>query len=169
MLKKIILSATALATLAVPAMADAQRYRGGYGHGYNHGGYYNRGYYGRGYYPRSSVNVVIGTGGYYPGYYGYAPAYYGPAYYSPAYYGGGYYGGGGYAYRGGYDRGYYDRCGDGTTGAIVGGAAGALLGRSIDRHDGRGYYRGRHDSGTGGAIIGGVIGALAGSEIDRAC
>ena len=67
-------------------------------------------------------------------------------------------------------RGYYGgrgyRCGSGTTGAIVGGAAGALIGREIGR-DGRGYrYRGRN-SGTTGAIIGGAIGALIGREATR--
>ena len=58
--------------------------------------------------------------------------------------------------------------GDGTTGAIVGGASGALIGREIGR-DGRGYrgrYRGR-GSGTTGAIIGGALGALIGREATR--
>ena len=76
-----------------------------------------------------------------------------------------------YARRGYYDRGYYDRryygrrgyrCGSGTTGAIVGGVGGALVGREIGR-DGRRYRYGRYGrrggSGTTGAIIGGAIGA----------
>ena len=64
-------------------------------------------------------------------------------------------------------RGYYG-CDNGTTGAIVGGAAGALVGREIGR-DGRGYrYRyGRRGGGTTGAIIGGALGALIGSEASR--
>ena len=56
------------------------------------------------------------------------------------------------------------RC-SGTTGTIVGGVAGALVGRQIDR-GGRSRW-GRRDSGTTGAIIGGAIGALAGRSIDK--
>jgi outer membrane lipoprotein SlyB len=52
------------------------------------------------------------------------------------------------------------RC-SGTTGTIVGGVAGALLGREVTRN----RYRGR--SGTTGAIIGGAIGALAGRSIQK--
>ena len=80
----------------------------------------------------------------------------------------------GYGYGRGYDRyGYGDRyyrgrrCGSGTTGAIIGGAAGALVGREISR-DGRRFRR-RGGSGTTGAIIGGAIGALVGREISRSC
>jgi hypothetical protein len=88
-------------------------------------------------------------------------------------------------YNRGYDSGYYDRgyrgtsygydrryrrgyrCGSGTTGAIVGGAAGALLGREIAR-GGRGYYNYRRGgNGTLGAIIGGTAGALVGREVGR--
>jgi len=77
--------------------------------------------------------------------------------------------------RRGYDR-YYDRRGyyhgptwrgrdgraycrrsDGTTGLIVGGVAGALLGRTIDTHGDR----------APGTLLGGAIGALLGREIDR--
>jgi hypothetical protein len=73
-------------------------------------------------------------------------------YYGDRYYGGRYYDGyrGGYyrdGYRRHYDRGYYGRRayyggrgyydnrrgGDGTVGAIIGGAVGALVGREIDR------------------------------------
>ena len=46
---------------------------------------------------------------------------------------------------------------NGTTGLIIGGAAGALAGRAIDT-------RGERTTGT---IIGAVAGALAGREIDR--
>lgn len=46
---------------------------------------------------------------------------------------------------------------NGTTGLVVGGVAGALLGRTIDRGGDR----------TLGTVIGGVGGALAGREIER--
>lgn len=56
------------------------------------------------------------------------------------------------------DRRYYNcRRGSGTTGLIVGGAAGALLGREVDRYGDR----------VPGTIIGGAAGALIGREIDR--
>ena len=62
---------------------------------------------------------------------------------------------------------YYNgrRC-SGTTGTIVGGVAGALLGREVGRSGNRGYYR-RGSNGTTGAILGGAIGALAGRAIDK--
>jgi len=54
-----------------------------------------------------------------------------------------------------------------AAGAIVGGAAGALIGREIGR-DGRGYrYRYHRGGGTAGALIGGALGALVGSEATR--
>jgi outer membrane lipoprotein SlyB len=52
---------------------------------------------------------------------------------------------------------YYCRRSDGTTGLIIGGAAGALVGREID---------GGRDR-TAGTIIGAVVGGLVGREIDR--
>ncbi|KQM18330.1 glycine zipper 2TM domain-containing protein [Novosphingobium sp. Leaf2] len=52
---------------------------------------------------------------------------------------------------------YYCRRSNGTTGLLVGGAAGALLGRGID---------GGRDR-TVGTLIGGVAGALLGREVDR--
>jgi hypothetical protein len=52
---------------------------------------------------------------------------------------------------------YYCRHKDGTTGLIVGGAAGALIGRGV-------AGRGDH---TLGAILGGLGGALLGREVDR--
>lgn len=52
---------------------------------------------------------------------------------------------------------YYCRKKDGTTGLIIGGAAGALLGREIDG----GYDR------TLGTVLGAAGGALLGREIDR--
>ena len=77
----------------------------------------------------------------------YSQSYRGDRYYgrSQAYYG---------------NRNYGRRC-KGTTGTIVGGVAGALLGREVTRD----RYRGR--SGTTGAILGGAIGALAGRSIDK--
>ena len=51
----------------------------------------------------------------------------------------------------------YCRRSDGTTGLVVGGGAGALVGRGIDG----GRHRGV------GTIIGGVIGALVGSAVER--
>lgn len=57
-------------------------------------------------------------------------------------------------YRG--ERGY--RCGSsGTTGLLLGGVAGALLGRSVDRYGDR----------TPGTIVGAGAGALLGREVDR--
>ena len=63
----------------------------------------------------------------------------------------------------------YCRRSDGTTGLVVGGGAGALIGSEIGR-DGRRY--GRHGrrgrgGGTTGAIIGGLVGAVLGSAIER--
>ncbi|HEU4820577.1 MAG TPA: glycine zipper 2TM domain-containing protein [Qipengyuania sp.] len=52
---------------------------------------------------------------------------------------------------------YYCRKSDGTTGMIVGGAAGALLGREI---------AGRNGDRTLGAILGAAGGALLGKSID---
>lgn len=52
---------------------------------------------------------------------------------------------------------YYCRKKDGTTGLIIGGAVGALLGREIDG----GYDR------TLGTILGAAGGALLGREVDR--
>jgi hypothetical protein len=46
---------------------------------------------------------------------------------------------------------------NGTTGLIIGGAAGALAGRAIDTHGER----------ATGTIVGAVAGALVGREIDR--
>ena len=52
---------------------------------------------------------------------------------------------------------YYCRRDNGTTGLIIGGAAGALLGRELDGGRSR----------TLGTIVGGAAGALLGREIDR--
>lgn len=57
----------------------------------------------------------------------------------------------------------------GTTGAILGGIAGALLGAGDGDRRGRygRYGRYRRGSSTAGALIGGGIGAVIGSEIDK--
>lgn len=57
------------------------------------------------------------------------------------------------------DRPRRSRCGSGTTGLILGGAAGALLGREVDRYGDR----------APGTIIGAGAGALIGRELDRGC
>lgn len=59
-------------------------------------------------------------------------------------------------YRGNDDR-YYCRRPDGTTGLIIGGVAGGLVGNTI----------GRGDNNTLGAILGAAGGALAGRAIER--
>lgn len=59
-------------------------------------------------------------------------------------------------YRGSDGR-YYCKRTDGTTGLIVGGATGALLGNVIDG--------GRHR--TGGTLIGGALGALLGKSVEQ--
>ncbi|MCD2324774.1 glycine zipper 2TM domain-containing protein [Sphingomonas sp. IC-56] len=52
----------------------------------------------------------------------------------------------------------YCKKSNGTTGLVVGGIGGALVGRTIDTRGDR----------TGGTVLGAVAGALAGREIDRA-
>lgn len=52
---------------------------------------------------------------------------------------------------------YYCRRSDGTTGLIVGGAIGALIGNQLDRGGSR----------VAGTLIGGATGALLGNAIDR--
>ena len=59
-------------------------------------------------------------------------------------------------YRGSDGR-YYCKRNDGTTGLIVGGAGGALLGNVID---------GGHNR-LGGTLIGGALGALLGRTVDQ--
>lgn len=59
-------------------------------------------------------------------------------------------------YRGSDGR-YYCRRSDGTTGLIIGGAAGGILGNVIDGGRRR----------TAGTLIGGALGALLGREIER--
>jgi len=52
---------------------------------------------------------------------------------------------------------YYCKRGNGTTGLLIGGVAGALAGRAIDTRGSR----------TTGTILGAAAGALLGREIDR--
>ena len=59
-------------------------------------------------------------------------------------------------YRGSDGR-YYCRRSDGTTGLIIGGAAGGVLGNVIDGGRSR----------TAGTLIGGALGALLGREVER--
>jgi hypothetical protein len=153
MLNKFFLGAAVslAAVTALPSAAQAD-HRDRYDSRYYEGGYNDGRYHGDGYrrYRR---------GDYYRG--GYSR---GGSYNRGGYYNRGSYYGGGYGYNDRYYRGR--RCGSGTTGAIVGGAAGALVGREIAR-DGRRYRRG--GNGTVGAIVGGAVGALVGREIDRSC
>lgn len=80
-----------------------------------------------------------------------------------------YYGGGGY------DRGYNgqtyygtNRC-SGTTGTVVGGVAGAVIGSKIagGRQSYDYYGNRRGGSSATGAIIGGAVGALLGRKVDK--
>ena len=58
----------------------------------------------------------------------------------------------------GTDNRYYCRRSDGTTGLVIGGVAGALIGREV---------AGRRGDRTAGALLGAVGGALLGRSIDR--
>lgn len=75
-----------------------------------------------------------------------------------------------YPYYGGYNgQTYYgNRC-SGTTGTLIGGVAGAVVGSKIagggSRYD---YYGNRRGgSSTTGALIGGAVGALLGRKVDK--
>lgn len=135
MLKKVTLAAVAAATAltAIPAAADAQP--NGRAYGYYNNSAHARGYdrnYDRGYYDN-----------------GYGRQSYGQRSYAQQGYDGGYYTD---------SRGYRQRC-SGTTGTVIGGVAGALLGRTVTRD-----YR---HSGTTGTILGGALGALTGRAVDK--
>lgn len=52
---------------------------------------------------------------------------------------------------------YYCKRDNGTTGLVIGAAAGALLGRTVDTRGDR----------TTGTVLGGLAGALLGREVDR--
>ena len=138
MLKIAMLAATAAAMVVAPTAAEAKKRHRGHAQNYDSNRYYGNGY-------NSGYN--------------------GNGYNS---YGNGYYANG---YDNRYDRNAYygrrQRCGGGTTGLIVGGAAGALLGREVGRSRDRYGYRGRN--GTTGAIIGGALGALVGREVTKRC
>jgi hypothetical protein len=56
-----------------------------------------------------------------------------------------------------YDRGRYCKKSDGTTGLLVGGAAGVLAGRAIDSRGDR----------TTGTVLGAALGALLGRHVER--
>ena len=167
MIKQIALAASVASMVFAPTAADARHGHGsfsvysGYGNGY--GGYgngYNDGYgndYGG--YGQQSYGS-----NYNQGYYdqNYNQGYYGQGY-NQGYSNHGYYGQNGYNQRD-YGR---NRCGSGTTGLIVGGAAGALIGREVSRSGNRNSYH--RNNGTAGALIGGALGALAGRSIGRSC
>ena len=150
-----VAGAAFLALIAAPAEGKKKHYRGHHGYSQYHGHDGNR--YRQHYAPRSSRYGYYGRSySYYPrysGYYGYYPRY-------SEYYGG-------YAPRYRRHRYRYRDCRDGTAGALIGGVAGALIGREIDR-SGRRHYRYRRD-GTTGLIVGGALGAVVGNEIARDC
>jgi len=138
MLKKIALlaAATSATFVALPAAAEAQRYGNGYGYDsrYQNQNQYRTDRYGRTY-DRYGRQVYANNN----------------------------YGNGSYGNNGGYygrsnsnQYGTQRRC-SGTTGTIVGGIAGALLGREVAG------YRNR----TTGTIVGGAVGALAGRAVDK--
>lgn len=122
-------------------------------------------------YGKIGFSITFGTGS------GYTQPYYNGGYDNEGDYGSGYYGNSYYqnSYPGNEERYYRSRshygqrrCGSGTTGTIVGGAVGALVGREIGRSGNE--YRDRYRSGgTTGAIVGGAAGALAGRAIDQSC
>lgn len=165
-MRKIILGIVAAGTAltALPAAAAAQP--GYYGNGYsqdrNRDGYvsrrearqerredrrdqrrYNRqgDRYG---YNNGYGNERYGYNGYYGNNYNYGQYYNSRGYYS------------GPTWRGNDGR-YHCRRSDGTTGTIIGGAAGALIGSQV---------AGRGDR-TLGAVLGGVLGAVIGNSVDR--
>ena len=164
MRKKIALGIVA-AALAVPAVSAPAAAQGYYGGGYNSYSPYDlnrdgrvtrseqrrvqqmqrqQARYGGGYYGNS---YGYNQGGYYP-----QQSYRGP--YSNYYNQQGYYSGP--TWRGNDGR-YYCRRSDGSTGTLIGGAAGAVIGSLV---------AGRGDR-TIGAILGGAVGALIGREVDR--
>ena|SRR5947209_8030609 len=147
MMKRLILASAAIAA-AVPAAANPPPWapaNGWRAHQAQAQAYYQGS---NGYYGNQGYNQGYGNQGYNNGYYN-------RGYNTRGYYGD----------RVGYDtrvwRGrdgrYYCRRSNGTTGLIVGGAVGALLGRSLD------YSRSR----TVGTLIGGAAGALLGREVER--
>jgi len=151
MFKQIMLIASAAAAtlFAVPAAAEAQYYNDGYQQPYQGQQYYGyqqpRSYDGQQRYARQQQRQYRQQQRYYnqqQQYYGQQQAYYGNR---------------------------RQRCSKGTTGLVVGGAAGALLGRHVERGSNRSRYSGNRRSGTTGAILGGAIGALVGRQVARTC
>ena len=145
MLKTAILAATAAVMVVAPTAAEAKNRHRGHAQNYDSNRYYGNGY-NSGYYDNGYNSYGNGYNSYGNGYYANG---YDSRYNSNAYYG------------------RRQRCGGGTTGLIVGGAAGALLGREVGRSRDRYGYRGRN--GTTGAIIGGALGALVGREVTKRC
>ncbi|WP_243406248.1 glycine zipper 2TM domain-containing protein [Sphingosinicella sp. YJ22] len=155
----IVAAAVAIPSFSAPAAAQ---YYGGYGQSYspydlNRDGRVTRremrrvqemqrqqARYGNSYYGNS---YGYNQGGYYP-------QSYNSGQYSRYYNQQGYYSGP--TWRGNDGR-YYCRRSDGTTGILIGGAAGALIGSQV---------AGRGDR-TIGAILGGAVGALIGREVER--
>jgi hypothetical protein len=178
----IVAGAALLTFIAAPASGKKDRqHHSVYSHGQHYSGHGkwrgdryrghrswrgDRGY--RGYRYRHYYAPGFGNYGY-----SYGVPYYGRSFYYPGYsnfYG--YYPG--YSNYYGYDRRYRRHhrryrgyCDDGAAGAVIGGVAGALIGREIDR-SGRRHYRYRRD-GTTGLIVGGALGAVVGHEIARDC
>ncbi len=144
----LIASAAAATMFAVPAAAEAQGYYGQQAYGYGYQQPQQR-YYGQQRQYRQQQRQ-----------YRQQQRYYGQQ---------GYYSQQGYGQQNAYYGNRRQRCGKGTTGLIVGGAAGALLGREVERSGSRSRYYGNRSGGTTGAIIGGALGALVGREVARSC
>jgi len=166
MLKKTILTTAAVATTLVAMPSAAQAQSGYYGSRYDRNYSNNSGYqtdrYGRTYtYDRYGNPVYVDNGRY-----GQNGGYYGNGSYGNGSYGNGTYGNGGYYGR---STGYYgqQRCNSGSTGTIVGGALGALIGSKVARGNSYGYGYRSGGNGTVGAIVGGAVGALAGNAIAK--
>lgn len=142
MFRKALLAATAASMVAIPGVASAQYYPAPtpYYGGYNNG-YYNNGY--GGYDARDQRRYERQQRRYERQQRRYSNRY------------------------DGYDGYHGQRC-SGTTGAIIGGVAGALLGRQVTRGGRNSYYGYRRGgNGTTGAIVGGAVGALVGNEVGK--
>jgi len=133
---------------------EARRYERRLQRQYNRQSQYQNGYYGNSYgsYGSSYGGYAPRYGGYAQSHGGYAPSYVGT--YGQYYDRSGYYSGP--TWRGNDGR-YYCRRSDGTTGTIVGGGVGAVIGSQV---------AGRGDR-TLGAIVGGAIGAVIGNSVEK--
>lgn len=153
-MRKTVLGIVA-AGVALPALAAPASAQGYYQPNYGYGGYSQYDRNGDGYISereaRRAERQAYRQQQRYNNYYGNSYGYAGSGYnqYSNGYYDGP-------TWRGNDGR-YYCRRSDGTTGLIVGGGAGALIGSQV---------AGRGDR-TLGAIIGGAIGAVVGREVER--